>query len=70
MLLHGQTAGYTTVQMLSEAVSAAAHHSIAAAGWYAPTFLSVIGAGVDGVFTPADPWPFIALHYLQVRSGS
>lgn len=34
--------------------------------WYAPTFLSVIGAGVDGVFTPADPWPFIALHYLQV----
>jgi hypothetical protein len=36
---------------------------------YAATFLTVISAGVDGVFTAADPWPFVGLHYLQVCVG-
>jgi hypothetical protein len=30
-------------------------------------FLTVVSDGIDGVFTTADPWPFIGLHYLQVR---
>ncbi|KAF6265263.1 hypothetical protein COO60DRAFT_1457169 [Scenedesmus sp. NREL 46B-D3] len=33
---------------------------------YWAAFLSVVSTGVDGVFTARDPWPFIALHYLQV----
>jgi hypothetical protein len=36
------------------------------AGSYALRFLSVVSEGVDGVFTAADPSPFIGLHYLQV----